>query len=153
MWGELSRRGENHSYLVEGEMWISGWGGDADDSYLIGLVLLFCGENSWELWESWDLTTISYLVEGGMWENLPRGDVWFHIWGLGEQLTSVGPVRASLHSTADSFITILGSSQATAKYIEITIDCNKEEINKEESKKEEITLFITDNFASPELCH
>ena len=70
-----------------------------------------------------------------------------------ERLTSVGPVRASLHSTADSFITILGSSHDTAKYIEITIDCNKEEINKEESKKEEITLFITDNFASPELCH
>ena len=41
-------------------------------------------------------------------------------------LTSVGPVRASLHSTADSFITILGSSQATAKYIDITIDCNGE---------------------------
>ena len=41
-------------------------------------------------------------------------------------LTSVGPVLASLHSTADSLITILGSSHATAKYIEITIDCNQD---------------------------
>ena len=69
MWGEIWRRGENLSYLVERER------------------------------------------EGRI--------------SPGEQLTSVGPVRASLHSTADSFITILGSSHATAKYIDITIDCNR----------------------------
>ena len=56
--------------------------------------------------------SFSYLVE------MREGEIC-------EQLTSVGPVRASLHSTADSFITILGSSHDTAKYIDITIDCNR----------------------------
>ena len=37
-----------------------------------------------------------------------------------------GPVLSSVHSEADSFICSLGSNQETAKYIEMDIVCNYE---------------------------
>ena len=48
------------------------------------------------------------------------GDCWW--------LTPFGPVLSSLHSSADSFTIILGSSQDTAKYIEITIDWKRDRV-------------------------